>query len=71
MENDGLFKLVHDFLQRKAVHGRAFVGFSGGADSTALLLLLSQAGLNVTAVHFQHGIRDGDAERRASACPFP
>jgi tRNA(Ile)-lysidine synthase len=68
MENDGLVKLVHGFLQRKAVHGRAFVGFSGGADSTALLLLLSQAGLNVTAVHFQHGIRDGDAEADAVWC---
>ena len=68
MENDGLFKLVHDFLQRKGVHGRAFVGFSGGADSTALLLLLSQAGLNVTAVHFQHGIRGGDAEADAAWC---
>ena len=68
MENDGLFKLVHDFLQRKGVHGRAFVGFSGGADSTALLLLLSQAGLNVTAVHFQHGIRGGDAEADAVWC---
>ena len=68
MENDGLVKLVHDFLQRKAVHGRAFVGFSGGADSTALLLLLSQAGLNVTAVHFQHGIRGDDAEVDAIWC---
>ncbi len=68
MENDGLVKLVHDFLQRKAVHGRAFVGFSGGADSTALLLLLSQAGLDVTAVHFQHGIRGGDAEADAAWC---
>ena len=65
---DALLQLVHDFLRRKAVHGRAFVGFSGGADSTALLLLLSQAGLNVTAVHFQHGIRGGDAEADAAWC---
>ena len=68
MENDGLFKLVHDFLQRKSVHGRVFVGFSGGADSTALLLLLSQARLDVTAVHFQHGIRGADAEADAVWC---
>ncbi len=68
MENDGLVKLVHDFLQRKAVHGRAFVGFSGGADSTALLLLLSQAGVEVTAVHFQHGIRGAAAEADAVWC---
>ena len=67
LENS-LLHFVHDFLQRKNVQGRVFVGFSGGADSTALLLLLSQAGLNVTAVHFQHGIRGGDAEADAVWC---
>ena len=64
MKNDSLVQLVHDFIQRKDVHGRIFVGFSGGADSTALLLLLSQVGLDMTAVHFQHGIRGEDAARR-------
>ncbi len=65
---NGLLQLVHDFLQRKDVHGRVFVGFSGGADSTALLLLLSQAGQAVTAVHFQHGIRGAAAEADAVWC---
>ena len=65
---NGLLQLVHDFLQRKDVHGRVFVGFSGGADSTALLLLLSQAGQAVTAVHFQHGIRGAAAEADAAWC---
>ncbi len=32
-------------------------GFSGGADSTALLLLLRLSGMRVTAVHFEHGLR--------------
>ena len=67
LENS-LLQLVHDFLQRKGVHGRVFVGFSGGADSTALLLLLSQAGLDMTAVHFQHGIRGDAAEADAVWC---
>ena len=67
LENS-LLQLVHDFLQRKAVHGRVFVGFSGGADSTALLLLLAQAGLDMTAVHFQHGIRGDAAEADAAWC---
>ena len=67
LEN-GLLQLVHDFLQRKGVHGRVFVGFSGGADSTALLLLLSQVGLDMTAVHFQHGIRGDAAEADAAWC---
>ena len=68
MENDVMVKLVHDFLQKRTVHGRVFVGFSGGVDSTALLLLLSQAGLDVTAVHFQHGIRGSAAEADAVWC---
>ena len=63
-----MVKLVHDFLQKRTVHGRVFVGFSGGVDSTALLLLLSQAGLDVTAVHFQHGIRGSAAEADAVWC---
>jgi tRNA(Ile)-lysidine synthase len=41
-----------------------YVGFSGGADSTALLLLLQQLApeldLRIKAIHFEHGIR-GDA----------
>jgi tRNA(Ile)-lysidine synthase len=36
---------------------RYWVGFSGGADSTALLLALWRRGLPVTAVHFDHGLR--------------
>ena len=30
---------------------------SGGADSLALMLLAHAAGLNVTAVHIDHGLR--------------
>ena len=32
---------------------------SGGADSTALLVLAVEAGLEVTAVHVDHGLREG------------
>ncbi|MDO8364579.1 MAG: tRNA lysidine(34) synthetase TilS [Actinomycetota bacterium] len=35
---------------------------SGGADSTALLALAVAAGLHVTAVHVDHGLRPGSAE---------
>jgi len=48
-------------------YDKIIVGFSGGADSTALLLLLKKASQNcnnqvfkLEAVHFEHGIR-GDA----------
>ena len=34
---------------------------SGGADSTALMALAIAAGLDVTAVHVDHGLRDGSA----------
>lgn len=34
---------------------------SGGADSTALLVLALAAGLQVTAVHVDHGLREGSA----------
>src|SRR5687768_9380372 len=34
---------------------------SGGADSLALLVLAVEAGLDVTAVHVDHGTRDGSA----------
>ena len=39
---------------------RLLVGLSGGADSVALLLLLMDAGKQITAVHVNHGLR-GDA----------
>ena len=34
---------------------------SGGADSLALLVLAAAAGLSVTAVHVDHGLRAGSA----------
>jgi hypoxanthine phosphoribosyltransferase len=35
---------------------------SGGADSLALLLLAAAAGCEVTAIHVDHGLREGSAE---------
>jgi len=44
-----------------------YVGFSGGADSTALLVAMQQAAsdseFTIEAVHFEHGIR-GEASRK-------
>lgn len=41
------------------IQGRTlYASFSGGADSTALLLLLLEWKIPFTAVHFTHGIRD-------------
>ena len=44
-----------------------YVGFSGGADSTAALLLAAQSGFRVIAVHFDHGLRGGESRREAEA----
>ena len=46
----------------------ALVGFSGGADSTALLLALHQAGWRVSAVHFNHQLRGEASENDARFC---
>lgn len=59
---------VRRSLAALLLSGPCFVGFSGGIDSTALLLLLREAGLAVTAVHFQHGLRGADAEADAAWC---
>lgn len=40
---------------------RVACGVSGGADSLALLVLACEAGCDVTAVHVDHGLRDGSA----------
>lgn len=44
------------------------VGFSGGADSTALLLGLQQAGAAPVAVHLHHGLRGAAADADAAWC---
>ncbi len=43
-------------------------GFSGGVDSTALVLLLWRAGVPFTAVHLQHGLRGAAGEADAVWC---
>ncbi|MBE6631640.1 MAG: tRNA lysidine(34) synthetase TilS [Ruminococcaceae bacterium] len=49
-----------------------FAGFSGGADSTALLFLLKdyckENGKKLFAIHVNHGIRGEEAERDANFC---
>ncbi|MCF7854673.1 MAG: tRNA lysidine(34) synthetase TilS [Candidatus Pacebacteria bacterium] len=67
-----------DFLDRvrATVHAyglfenteRILAGYSGGADSTALLLALHELATNVTAVHLHHGLRGAAADRDAKWC---
>ncbi len=52
--------------------GRVLVGFSGGADSSCLLLLLlpwcRKNGVILEAVHVNHGIRGGEADADERFC---
>ncbi|MFA6294527.1 MAG: tRNA lysidine(34) synthetase TilS, partial [Victivallales bacterium] len=65
---------ISDFFGRnKALEFRKiFTGFSGGADSTALLLLLAQEaarhGFKLQAVHFEHGLRGKESADDANWC---
>ncbi len=49
-------------------NGPLYVGFSGGADSTALLVLAHEAHPKVRAIHFEHGIRGEESRRDALWC---
>jgi tRNA(Ile)-lysidine synthase len=52
------------------LHGlvRLYLGFSGGPDSTALLLLAVHWGLPVVAVHLHHGLRGAAADADRDWC---
>jgi tRNA(Ile)-lysidine synthase len=47
---------------------RVYVGFSGGADSTACLLLLQTLCPDVVAVHLNHGLRGAAADADEAWC---
>ena len=64
-----LTEYISQSLKRLCEPNRpVFAGFSGGADSTALLIGLVKCGASVTAVHFHHGIRGTEAEADAEWC---
>lgn len=60
-----MLEKVRSFIKEKGLIGKGdsvIAAFSGGADSTALLLLLSElreeSGFSLAAAHFNHGIRE-------------
>ncbi|OVE82776.1 hypothetical protein BVY04_00060, partial [bacterium M21] len=62
---------VHAFMAHISplpVDAKLLVGFSGGADSTALVLLLSELEISFTAVHLNHGIRGHEAMEDETWC---
>ena len=54
-----------DFDRRPMESRRILCAVSGGADSMCLLHLLSSAGIDVAAAHFEHGIRGEESLRDA------
>ena len=59
------FVAAHNLL---ADTGTLCAGFSGGADSTALVLLLRELAPGFVAIHLHHGLRGSDADRDAAWC---
>ncbi|MDQ6987936.1 MAG: tRNA lysidine(34) synthetase TilS [Mariprofundaceae bacterium] len=60
-----LFASPGHWLSGQALPHRLAVGFSGGADSTALLLALAQLGHRVVAWHVDHGWNEASGELAA------
>ncbi|MBO5212739.1 MAG: tRNA lysidine(34) synthetase TilS [Clostridia bacterium] len=58
---------VSAFNLEKA-YGNIIIGFSGGADSSALLHYFSSRAKRVRAVHINHMIRGGEADRDEAFC---
>lgn len=63
-------RLAESLAEQHLLDGvrRLLVGFSGGADSTALLLLLRELEIPLAAHHFHHGLRGADADADAAWC---
>ena len=71
-------QLRHAFLRADSRYGMLadaagiLVGYSGGADSAALLALLHEMcaarGIYLAAMHVHHGIRGEEADRDAAFC---
>ena len=60
---------IVSLVQRHHLKPPFLVGFSGGADSTALLLGMLQATVGeFTAVHFHHGLRGAEADADETWC---
>lgn len=63
-----LTNIIAEFLAANHIPEHIICGFSGGADSTALLLGLHAARPGVLAVHCHHGLRGKDADDDAEWC---
>lgn len=58
--------IIHNNLFKN--HGRYIVALSGGADSVALLLILKQLGVSLSAAHCNFHLRGEESERDEQFC---
>lgn len=58
----------HDYAVFNPERRRVLVGLSGGADSVALLAVLAELGVEVTAAHCNFGLRGRESERDEQHC---
>ncbi len=78
MNNDSKQHLIYKILQTVeneidfSVYRNIYVGFSGGADSTALLIILNELSekykFKLHAIHFEHGLRGKESLADAAWC---
>lgn len=61
-------KMVNVQVQKLKTYRKLVLGFSGGADSTALALYLLSKELSFEAVHFHHHLRPQSADNDALFC---
>ena len=62
-----VIKAIEDFNMLESAQD-ILVGLSGGADSVALLLVLSELGYNVCACHINHQLRGEESDRDEQFC---
>lgn len=71
-KKDGFEQKVYELMLENGLPpenvDQLVVGFSGGADSTALLTVLHELGFRIRAVHLNHGLREGDADVDQAWC---
>ena len=64
---DAISRTLDDCSLLQSVQ-HVYVGFSGGADSTALLLAMQVQPVSITAVHLNHRLRGIESDRDAEWC---